>query len=115
MLTFFVPAAAFLMENNFSMDAFFESGVPFLSRDEEDEAMAKATERRDRVPERRSLDVKETDHESISFLEAVRRLVESWLALGNVSKLFSLFFLGTVPDLTRIVPRELLEYPSANP
>lgn len=87
MLTSPVSAAAFLLDNNFSMDAFFKFGVPFLSRAEEDDAMAKATERRDRAPVRRSLDVKENDHESIEFLEAVRRLVENWLAKGDVGNL----------------------------
>lgn len=57
----------------------------YLSRDEENKAIAKATERRDRTVEHRSLlDVKDTDHESIEFMQAVRRLVDDWIALGDV-------------------------------
>lgn len=104
MLTSPLSAAAFLMENNFSMDSFFKSGVPFLSRDEENEAIAKATEKRDRVPERRSLDVRESDHESIFFLEAVRQLVKKWLALGNVGRPFLSLGLWVIPNLIKISP-----------
>ena len=67
------------------MDSFFKHGVRYLSRDEENQAIAKATERRDRTEEHRSvLDVKDTDHESIEFMQAVRRLVDDWIALGDV-------------------------------
>lgn len=79
-------AADFLMENKFSMDSFFKHGVRYLSRDEEHQAMAKALERRDRPMTHRSLDVKETEHESIEFLQAVRRLVDDWLAPGDVHR-----------------------------
>lgn len=78
-------AADFLLENNFSMDAYFKKGVKYLSRDEEKEVMAKATERRDRpVVRRLEIDVKEEDQESLEFLKAVRKSVDGWLALGNV-------------------------------
>ena len=67
------------------MDSFYKNGVRYLSRDEENQALVKATERRDRTVENRSLlDVKDTDHESIEFMKAVRRLVDNWLALGDV-------------------------------
>lgn len=104
MLTFPVSAASFLLDNNFSMDSFFKFGVPFLSRDEEEEVMAKATERRDRVPDRRSLDVKETDHESILFLDAVRRLVNDWLALGDVGRPRFSLSLGVTSRSDQISP-----------
>ncbi|OJJ88427.1 uncharacterized protein ASPGLDRAFT_63316 [Aspergillus glaucus CBS 516.65] len=83
-VTFQSSAADFLLENNFSMDAYFKNGVKYLSRDEEKEATAKATERRDRpVVRRLEIDVKEEDQESLEFLEAVRKLIDDWLALGN--------------------------------
>lgn len=67
------------------MDSLFKHGMRYLSRDEENKAIAKATERRDRTVEHRSLlDVKDTDHESIEFMQAVRRLVDDWIALGDV-------------------------------
>lgn len=79
------PAAEFLLESKFSMDSLFKHGVRYLSRNEENQAIAKATERRDRTEEHRSLlDVKDTDHESIEFMQAVRRLVDDWIALGDV-------------------------------
>lgn len=68
------------------MDALFKSGVRYLSRDEEERAMAKATERRDRGMVHHSLDVKETDHESLEFLKAVRLMIDDWLALGDVDR-----------------------------
>lgn len=71
------------------MDAYFKNGVKYLSRDEEKEATAKATERRDRQAARRlEIDVKEEDQESLEFLEAVRKFVDDWLALGNVDMPF---------------------------
>lgn len=67
------------------MDSFFQHGVRYLSRDEENQAIAKATERRERTVEHRSLlDVKDTDHESIEFMQAVRQVVDDWIALGDV-------------------------------
>lgn len=71
------------------MDAYFKNGVKYLSRDEEKEATTRATERRDRqVVRRLEIDVKEEDHESLEFLEAVRKLVNDWLALGDVDMPF---------------------------
>lgn len=66
------------------MDSFFSDGVPYISREEERIAIEKAAARRDRVATRDALDVKETEHESLSFLGNVRYLVNNWLALGNV-------------------------------
>lgn len=79
-------AVEFLLENKFHMEALYKDGVPYLSREEADLAMARATERRDRVGVRTSLDVKETDYESLQFLKAVRRVIDDWLALGKVCR-----------------------------
>ncbi|GFF44506.1 54S ribosomal protein L17, mitochondrial [Aspergillus udagawae] len=75
-------AIEFLLENKFSIDSILKQGVQYLSRKEEEQAIAKAIERRDRVAVHTSIDVKETEHESLAFLKAVRRLVDDWLALG---------------------------------
>ncbi|GIJ89375.1 hypothetical protein Asppvi_008315 [Aspergillus pseudoviridinutans] len=75
-------AIEFLVENKFSIDSILKQGVQYLSREEEEQAIAKAIERRDRVAVHTSIDVKETEHESLAFLKAVRRLVDDWLALG---------------------------------
>jgi poly(A)-specific ribonuclease len=66
------------------MDSLFTDGVCYLSREEEDVAMSMALERQDRSTVRDALDVKETEHESLSFLTKVRRLIDDWLALGDV-------------------------------
>jgi hypothetical protein len=89
-----------------------KQGVQYLSREEEKQVIANAIERRDRVATHTSIDVKETEHESLAFLKAVRRLVDDWLALGAVRQpsLGSLGKLIIVPD-TRRVP----EHPTANP
>ncbi|KAF4177482.1 hypothetical protein CNMCM8694_000231 [Aspergillus lentulus] len=75
-------AIEFLLENKFSIDSILKQGVQYLSREEETQAIANAIERRDRVATHTSIDVKETEHESLDFLKAVRRLVDDWLALG---------------------------------
>ncbi|PKX99583.1 CAF1 family ribonuclease [Aspergillus novofumigatus IBT 16806] len=75
-------AIEFLLENKFSIDSVLKQGVQYLSREEEKQAIANAIERRDRVATHTSIDVKETEHESLAFLKAVRRLVDDWLALG---------------------------------
>ena len=69
------------------MDSLFKHGVRYLSRNEETQAIAKATERRERTVEHRSLlEVKDTDHESIEFMQAVRQVVDDWIALGDVQE-----------------------------
>jgi poly(A)-specific ribonuclease len=75
-------AIEFLLENKFSIDSILKQGVQYLSREEEKQVIANAIERRDRVATHTSIDVKETEHESLTFLKAVRRLVDDWLALG---------------------------------
>ncbi|KAF4219726.1 hypothetical protein CNMCM8980_007556 [Aspergillus fumigatiaffinis] len=75
-------AIEFLLENKFSIDSILKQGVQYLSREEEKQVIANAIERRDRVATHTSIDVKETEHESLAFLKAVRRLVDDWLALG---------------------------------
>jgi hypothetical protein len=66
------------------MDSLYRSGVPYISREEEEKAVAKAIERQNQTAASTSLDVKETDHESLAFLQVVRQLVDKWLALGDV-------------------------------
>lgn len=75
-------AIEFLLENKFSIDSILKHGVQYLSREEEKRAIANAIERRDRVATHTLIDVKETEHESLAFLKAVRRVVDDWLALG---------------------------------
>lgn len=65
------------------MDLLYRDGVPYLSRDEQAQALARAVARQER-PVRKALDVKDTDYESLAFLSAVRRLVDSWVAAGTV-------------------------------
>lgn len=79
-----ILAIEFLLENKFSLAALYKDGVSYLSRDEANLALAKATERRDRVGARTVLDIKETDYESLQFLKATRCLIDDWLALCDV-------------------------------
>ncbi|PYH96974.1 CAF1 family ribonuclease [Aspergillus ellipticus CBS 707.79] len=81
--TFQSSAIEFLLDNKFSMDSLYKSGVIYLSRDEENRIMAKAIERRDRTTTHSSLDVEETEYESLAFLAEVRQLVKDWLARGD--------------------------------
>ncbi|RDW79165.1 CAF1 family ribonuclease [Aspergillus mulundensis] len=75
-------AVEFLLENKFSMDSLFK-GVTYVSREEEAKAISKAEERRKATPIQTSLDVKETDYDSLAFLDLVRKLIDDWLALGD--------------------------------
>ncbi|EAW14551.1 CAF1 family ribonuclease [Aspergillus clavatus NRRL 1] len=90
-------AVEFLLENKFSMDAVFKNGVCYLSREEEELAMAKAIERRDRVATHTLIDVKETELESLAFLQAARRLVDDWLAIRTTRDSYL-----NIPPPTRI-------------
>lgn len=66
------------------MEALYKEGVPYLSREEASLAMARAAERGDRLKTRTSLDVKETEYDSLEFLRIVRGLVDEWLAVDGV-------------------------------
>ena len=79
-----VLAAEFLLQNQFRLDPVLLHGVPYVSREEEHIIMSNALERRERLRTHYAMDIKETDHESLAFLENVRRLVDDWLALGVV-------------------------------
>lgn len=68
------------------MDALFKSGIRYLSREEEKYVMAKAIERQNRGGVHRSLDVKDSDYQSLNFLTFVRTTVDHWLALGDVNR-----------------------------
>jgi poly(A)-specific ribonuclease len=80
----YFKAVEFLVKNKFCLDTLYKDGVHYLSREEETEAMTRATQRYDRTPVHTVLDVKETELESLAFLKAVRHLVDDWLALGKV-------------------------------
>lgn len=79
-----ISAIEFLLEHRFNLDALYRDGVPYLSRPEEALAIAKAEERRDRQVTHTMLDVKETDVDSLRFLEACRKLIDTWMAAGTV-------------------------------
>ena len=77
-------AVEFLLRNGFSMDTQCKSGVPYLSREEEKEAIAKATEKSNHQATKKFLEIEESDQESLEFVQAVRQIVDSWLAQGVV-------------------------------
>ncbi|KAE8313357.1 ribonuclease H-like domain-containing protein [Aspergillus transmontanensis] len=81
-------AVEFLLENNFCMNSLYSDGVHYLSREEETIAIARAAERYGRTSVRKVIDVKETEHDSLAFLEAVRYLVDGWLALGEAREAY---------------------------
>ncbi|KAL4871161.1 hypothetical protein BDV12DRAFT_184032 [Aspergillus spectabilis] len=76
-------AIEFLLEHKFNMDSLYRTGVQYISREEEAQAVARAVGRQTQTSTLTSMDVKETDHESLEFLKSVRRLVDNWLALGD--------------------------------
>lgn len=76
------------MENKFSMDSLYRTGVTYLSREEENKAILKAVERTRTSPVHSSMSVQDTDYESLAFLQLVRQLINNWLALGDVDQRF---------------------------
>ncbi|KAL4883469.1 ribonuclease H-like domain-containing protein [Aspergillus karnatakaensis] len=76
-------AIEFLLEHKFNMDSLYRTGVQYISRSEEAQAVAKAVQRQTQTNPATSLDVKDTDLESLGFLNSVRRLLDDWLALGD--------------------------------
>ncbi|KAL4931915.1 ribonuclease H-like domain-containing protein [Aspergillus undulatus] len=76
-------AIEFLLKNKFSMDGLYRSGVTYISREEEAQAVARAVEKRKLTAAVSSIDVKETDYESLAFLELARKVMDEWLALGD--------------------------------
>ncbi|KAL4812118.1 ribonuclease H-like domain-containing protein [Aspergillus spinulosporus] len=76
-------AIEFLLGHKFDMDALYRTGVTYVSRDEEAQAISKAQDRRKMAPVLTSMDVDETDYESLAFLKLVRKLIDGWLALGD--------------------------------
>lgn len=84
--TFQSEAVQFLIGHNFRLDAIYEDGVPYLSREEERAIISQAVERRDRKATNTALDIKETDVETIQFLRATRSLIDAWLVASTKTK-----------------------------
>ncbi|KAL4780168.1 ribonuclease H-like domain-containing protein [Aspergillus varians] len=76
-------AVAFLLENKFNMDSLYRTGVAYISREEESQAISKVVERNEQTMAQSSMDIKETDYESLAFLRLARQLIDNWVALGN--------------------------------
>ncbi|QMW31827.1 hypothetical protein G4B84_007208 [Aspergillus flavus NRRL3357] len=83
-----IEAVEFLLENKFCLNSLYSDGVHYLSREEETIAIARAAERYGRTSVRKVIDVKETEHDSLAFLGAVRYLVDGWLALGEAREAY---------------------------
>ncbi|KAB8239169.1 ribonuclease H-like domain-containing protein [Aspergillus alliaceus] len=82
-LCFQSSAVEFLLENKFCIHSVYKNGIHYLSREEEAIAMARAAEKYERTSVRKVIDVKETEHDSLAFLKAIRHLVNDWLARGE--------------------------------
>jgi hypothetical protein len=70
-----------LLGSRFSVDALSKQGVRYLTRNEEQEARDKANLRFN-LPD--VWGIKDTDQESVRFLQEVRVLIEHWVAHGQV-------------------------------
>lgn len=82
--TDFHAAIEFLLEHKFEMSALYRTGVTYVSREEEARAISKAQERCKMAPVLTSMDFHETDYESLAFLGLVRKVIDEWIALGDV-------------------------------
>lgn len=72
------------MENKFNMDSLYRTGVSYISREEEEQAISIAVQRNKPTTAQTSMDVKETDYESLAFLTLARILIDDWIAFGDV-------------------------------
>ncbi|KAK1147126.1 hypothetical protein N8T08_001865 [Aspergillus melleus] len=103
----------FLLQNQFSLNSLYNNGVRYLSREEEDIAMAKASARFNRTKSHAVMEVRETEHDSIEFVEAVRKLVKDWLALGKDRESYLNIpppSRDTMNDDTKLMPSTLNNY-----
>jgi poly(A)-specific ribonuclease len=80
-------AIAFLLKCGFQLDAPFKSGVQYLSREEAEQAKRKAYDRIDDKKVFEDLQLKETDIESLDFLERVRAGITRWKTGRDASSL----------------------------
>lgn len=74
----------FLLKHGFSIDSLCRHGIQYLSRAEEQLALARVMERCQQT-RRQAMDIKDDDHESLEFLAKVRTMITDWLAQGKVS------------------------------
>lgn len=72
------------------MDSLYRTGVTYISREEEEKAISIAVQRNKPAAAQTSMNVKETDYESLAFLILARMLINDWIALGDVNCLFLL-------------------------
>lgn len=61
------------------MEAPFVEGLPYLSRLEEKQAMAKLAESEHSIAKLMDVNPKDMDPESQAFLTQVRRLIDAWI------------------------------------
>ncbi|KAJ6099323.1 hypothetical protein N7467_000858 [Penicillium canescens] len=75
-------AMGFLLKHGFSIDSLCQHGIQYLSRAEEQLALARVVERCQQTS-RQTMDIKDDDHESLEFLAKVRTMITDWLAQGK--------------------------------
>ncbi|KAJ5638484.1 hypothetical protein N7528_000874 [Penicillium herquei] len=73
-------AMEFLINNSFSLDNACKNGVRYLSREEEAEALDLAEQKYSLKGSKSAIEVKETDKETLDFLNSVRDQINSWLS-----------------------------------
>ncbi|KAI9803248.1 MAG: hypothetical protein M1825_002039 [Sarcosagium campestre] len=71
-------AISFLMGHGFQLDAPFKSGVPYLSRQEENTIRQAAADREKVRVGHADITLPEDDHEAILFVESVRNKIKEW-------------------------------------
>ena len=73
----------FLRASGFSLDALYEDGVPYFSREEEARARAIAAYKSDRK-NYTDISITEDDNSAIEFVTRVRREIKVWKNQGMV-------------------------------
>lgn len=100
----------FLLNQGFSIDTMCNTGVRYLSREEEELAIQIAVEKsrcRTPIPD---MKIQEDDRECLEFLQSSRLTINSWLAEGAVS--IPQMKLDQVMQLTLAETPRVAEYPT---
>jgi poly(A)-specific ribonuclease len=75
-------AVDFLIRNGFDFQIPFEHGVPYLSRDEEEQAKQKFRDRNDKS-KFSNIVLGDNDDEAREFMDKIRKEVDEWLKTGR--------------------------------
>jgi poly(A)-specific ribonuclease len=82
--SFSSSACDFLSKNNFEFGNVFSHGVPYLSREEEEECRAEFNQRADKNSKIPDIIIAADDSATLEFYRGARRTISAWTKNPNV-------------------------------